>query len=92
LLEKIILSRISSEVSGRGSLRVNQFGFRPKHSSFLQLAHLVEREIRNFGMKRLTGAIFPDMAKAFDTVSVGGLIFVLTVLNIPSWVGKLMSS
>jgi len=36
----------------------------------LHLAHLVERIIRNFGEKRLTGAVFLDVAKAFDTVRI----------------------
>jgi hypothetical protein len=49
LFEKILLSRILSEVSGRGLLRDEQFGFRPKHSSSLQLVRLVERVTRNFG-------------------------------------------
>ena len=68
LFEKILLSRILFEVSGRGLLRHEQFGFRPKHSTALQLARLVERVSRNFDEKRLTGAVFLDVAKAFDTV------------------------
>jgi hypothetical protein len=47
---------------------------------------------RNFGEKRLTGAIFLDVAKAFDTVLVGGLLFKLTVLNFPSYLIKIISS
>jgi hypothetical protein len=31
------------------------------------MARLVERITRNFGEKRLTGAVFLDVAKAFDT-------------------------
>jgi hypothetical protein len=42
VFEKILLSRILSEVSRRGLLRDEQFGFRHKHSSSLQLALLVE--------------------------------------------------
>jgi hypothetical protein len=38
LLEKILLARILKEVSERGLLRDEQFGFRPKHSTSLQLA------------------------------------------------------
>jgi hypothetical protein len=34
----------------------------------LQLARLFERIIRNFSEERLTGAVFLDLAKAFDTV------------------------
>jgi hypothetical protein len=40
----------------------------------MQLARLVEKITRNFGEKRLTGAVFLDVAKAFDTVWVNGLL------------------
>jgi hypothetical protein len=46
---------------------------------------------RNFGEKRLTGAIFLDVAKAFDTVWVDGLLFKLTTLNFPSYLVKIIS-
>jgi hypothetical protein len=84
VFEKILLSRILSEVSGRGLLRDEQFGFRPKHSTSLQLAHFVERVSRNFGEKRLTGAVFLDVAKAFDIVCVDDLAYKLKALNFPS--------
>jgi hypothetical protein len=45
-------------------MRDEQFGFRPKHSTSLQLARLVERITRNFDEKRLTGTLFLDVAKA----------------------------
>jgi hypothetical protein len=66
LFEKILLARILHEVNVRGLIRDEQFGFRPKHSTSLQLACLVDRITRNFGEKRLTGAVFLDVAKAFD--------------------------
>jgi hypothetical protein len=47
---------------------------------------------RNFGEKRLTGAIFLDVAKAFDTVSVDGLLFKLTAVNFPYYNVKIMPS
>jgi hypothetical protein len=58
----------------------------------LQLAHLVERVNRNFDERRLTGAVFLDVAKAFDTVWVKGLLYKLTVLNFPSYLVKTISS
>jgi hypothetical protein len=58
VFEKILLSRILSEVSGHGLLRDEQFGFVPKHSTSLQLACFVERVFRNIGEKRLTGFVF----------------------------------
>ena len=74
LFEKILLARILHEVSERGLMRDEHFGFRPRHSTSLQLARLVERITRNFGEKRLTGAVFLDVDKAFDTVWIDGLL------------------
>jgi hypothetical protein len=89
---KILLSRILYDVSGRGLLHDEQFGFRPKHSTTLQLARLVQRVSRNFGEKRLTGAVFLDVNKAFDTVWVAGFIYKLTNLNFHSNLVKVISS
>jgi hypothetical protein len=68
LSEKILLARILHVVIERGLMRNEHFGFRPRHSTSVQLARLVERITRNFGEKRLTGAVFLDENKAFDTV------------------------
>jgi hypothetical protein len=66
--ENILLARILHEVNVGRLMRDEQFRSRHRHSTSLQLARLVERITRNFGEKRLTGAIFLDVAKAFDTV------------------------
>jgi hypothetical protein len=58
----------------------------------LQLARLVERVSRNLGEKRLTGAVFLDVAKAFDTVWVDGLAYKLMALNFPSYLVKTIQS
>jgi hypothetical protein len=58
----------------------------------LQLARLVERITRNFGEKRLTGTVFLDVAKAFDTVWIDGLLYKLTLLNFPSYIVHTISS
>jgi len=92
LFEKILLTRIQFEVSGCGLMRDKQFGFRPKHSTFLQLACLVERITRSFGGKRLTGVVFLNMAKVFDTVWINGLLYKLTILNFPSYLVHTISS
>jgi len=91
LFEKILLSRILYEVSGRGLLRDEQFGLRPKHSTAVPLAHLVARVSRNFDENRLTGAVFLDEAKAFDVVWVDGVLYKLTILNFPSYIVKTIS-
>jgi hypothetical protein len=92
LFEKILLARILREVNERGLMRDEQFGFRPRHSTSLQLARLVERITRNFGERRLTGAVFLDVAKAFDTVWIDRLRYKLTLLNFPSYVVHTISS
>jgi hypothetical protein len=49
------------------------------------VARLFEILIRNFGEKRLTGALFLDGAKDFDTVWIHGLLYKLTFLNFPPY-------
>jgi hypothetical protein len=58
----------------------------------LQLARIVERITRNFGKKRLTGAVFLDVAKAFDTAWIYGLLYKLTLPNFPSYIVHKISS
>jgi hypothetical protein len=53
LFEKILLTTVLREVNELGLLRDEQFGFRPKHSTTLQLARLVERVNRNFNERRV---------------------------------------
>jgi hypothetical protein len=72
-------------------LRDEQFGFRPRHNTALQLGRLVERVNRNFDERRMTGEVFLDVAKAFDTVWVKGLLYKLTILNFPSYLMKTLS-
>jgi hypothetical protein len=86
LFEKTMLSRILHKVSDE------QFGFRPKHSTALQLTRLVERVSRNFDDKRLTCAVFLDVSKAFDTVWVDGILYKITILNFLSYLVNTISS
>jgi retron-type reverse transcriptase len=51
----------------------------------------VEKINRNFE-RRLTGAVFLDVTKAFDTVWIEVLLYKLTVLNFPSYLVKTISS
>jgi hypothetical protein len=73
-------------------MRDEKFGFLPRHSTSLQLARLVERITRNFGEKRLTGAVFHAVTKAFETVWIDGLLYKLTILNVPSYLVHTISS
>jgi hypothetical protein len=66
-------------------MRDEQFGFRPKHSTSLQLARLIEIITRNFGEKRITGAVFLDVPKAVDNVWIDGILYKITLLNFQSY-------
>ena len=92
LLENILLARILHELRVRGLMRDEQFGFRPRHSMSRQLARLVKRITRNFCEKRLTGAVFLYVAKAFNTIWIDGLLYKLTRLNFPSYIDRTISS
>ena len=92
LFEKILLARILHVVNEHGLMRDEQFGFRHRHSTSLQLARLVEIITSNFGEKRLTGTVFLDVAKVFDTVWNDGLLYKLTLLNFPSYIVHTISS
>jgi hypothetical protein len=56
------------------------------------LVRLVERITRNFGEKKLTSAVFLDVAKALDTVWIDYLLYNLTILNFPSYFVHTISS
>ena len=62
--------------------------FRQGISTTLQLARLVETITRNFGERRLAGAVFLDVAKA----TIEGLLYKLTILNFPSYLVHLIAS
>jgi hypothetical protein len=88
LFEKVLVTRVLREVNKRGLLRDE---FRPRHRTPLQLTCLVERVNINFDDSRLTGNVFLDVAKAFDTVKVEGLLYKFTILNFPSYLVKTLS-
>jgi len=92
LFEKILLARILHVINERGLMRDEQFGFNPTHSTSLQLAPLVERITRNLGEKRLTGVVILDVARAFDTVRIDGLLNKLTLLYLLSCIVHTISS
>jgi hypothetical protein len=81
IFEKLILDRLSSHISS--SIKAEQFGFRPMHSTVHQLTRLTEHVSMNFNMKRSTGMVLLDIEKAFDTVWHDGLIHKLISINVP---------
>ena len=83
LSEKIIKSRIDEHINNNKIITEEQFGFRNNHSTVDQLARMVNNITANFNDKKHTGAIFLDLAKAFDNVWHSGLIYKMIKLNFP---------
>ncbi|GBP42837.1 RNA-directed DNA polymerase from mobile element jockey [Eumeta japonica] len=64
--EKILKTRLSDHLLGKGLIIDEQFGFRPAHSCPQQVLRLVEYVSEGFETERSTVAVFFDVAKAFD--------------------------
>lgn len=85
IYEKLLLSRLKTVVTTKNLLMEEQFGFRAKHSCVQQVHRLTEHVLVGFHRKRPrgTGALFFDVAKAFDRVWHGGLLYKLYQLGVP---------
>ncbi|GBP22781.1 Probable RNA-directed DNA polymerase from transposon BS [Eumeta japonica] len=68
LFEKILKTRLSDHLLGKGLIIDEQFGFRPAHSCPQQVLRLVKYVSEGFETERSTVAVFFDVAKAFDRV------------------------
>ncbi|GBN66006.1 RNA-directed DNA polymerase from mobile element jockey [Araneus ventricosus] len=90
LTEAIILKRLTSITEEK--LVPFQFGFRKKLSTTDQLLRMTEIIRDNLENGRDTGAVFIDIAKAFDRVWLEGLIYKMLVMSIPDGLIKLMNS
>ncbi|GBM54979.1 putative RNA-directed DNA polymerase from transposon BS [Araneus ventricosus] len=90
IAEAIILNRIEDTIDDQ--LIPYQFGFRRNLSTVQQLLRLTEfvREGMDEGWD--TGALFLDIAKAFDRVWTDGLLYKLIKLRIPGSIVRLMAT
>ncbi|GBP58500.1 Probable RNA-directed DNA polymerase from transposon BS [Eumeta japonica] len=68
LFDKILKTRLSDHLLGKGLIIDEQFGFRPAHSCPQQVLRLVEYVSEGLETERSTVAIFFDVAKAFNRV------------------------
>ncbi|GBP13012.1 RNA-directed DNA polymerase from mobile element jockey [Eumeta japonica] len=82
LFEKILKTRLSDHLLGKGLIIDEQFGFRPAHSCSQQILRLVEYVSEGFKTKHNTVAVFFDVAKAFDR-QIDSLLLDMSVLTRP---------
>ena len=67
--ERLIHSRLYQYVAANNILSTHQSGFRPKHSTVTTLLDVQEYVLNNTQKGLLTGVVFLDLKKAFDTVN-----------------------
>ncbi|ENN82612.1 hypothetical protein YQE_01017, partial [Dendroctonus ponderosae] len=73
--ERAILRRLKEETSEPDFLPPEQFGFRGKHSTELQLLWIVGRYTKEINQYRTTRILTLDVERAFDRVWRDGLIY-----------------
>ncbi|MBL2440209.1 reverse transcriptase family protein, partial [Klebsiella pneumoniae] len=85
LYERLLYKRLRDFVSSKGILIDEQFGFRTNHSCVQQVHRLTEHILVGLNRPKplYTGALFFDVAKAFDKVWHNGLIFKLFNMGVP---------
>ena len=69
VLEQDVHRQLSNYLEKHYLLKSNQFGFRPRRSTELACNLLVDDMRKNIDNGLLTGVIYLDLNKAFDTVS-----------------------
>lgn len=69
ILEKIMYTRIFNFISKHNILSPNQFGFRPKRSTYMATNELYCKIAQNLDNNLHTVGIFLDLSKAFDTIN-----------------------
>ena len=81
ILKKAAHRQIYNYLVRENILTPKQFGFHPKLSTRIALAHFTDTVLENMDKGRITGAIFLDSSKAFDTVSHDRLIYKLDYIG-----------
>lgn len=90
--ETIILERIKDVAQENNALPHEQFGFRPGHSTELQVARLVEFITEGMTRKQSSSMVCLDISKAFDKVWHNGLVYKLRRLNFSTKMIQLIQS
>jgi hypothetical protein len=82
ILERVIHSQLSTYLSTNKLLTTSQFGFRLNSSTVNATAKFTDNVLKSMDDGKVTGAIFLDLAKAFDTVNHTILLRKLSLLGL----------
>ena len=74
ILEKLVFSSIYSHISSKNLLSERQSGYRPHHSTEIQLTYLTHNIYKNLDEGRDVTAVYLDISKYFDKIWHDGLL------------------
>ncbi|XP_072014831.1 uncharacterized protein [Amphiura filiformis] len=69
ILERAVHTQVYEYLQHNGLLTTPQSGFRPKHSTLTAITDVTDYIFNNMDKGEVTGAVFLDLKKAFNTVS-----------------------
>ena len=82
IMERVIHQQVHFHLNQHNLLSEAQFGFRKNHSTCTCILKLLDDIYSNMEMGKLTGVVFLDLKKAFDTVDHNIMINKLNKFNI----------
>ena len=74
VLERFVHTHFSAFLELNNLITITQSGFRKLHSTMTALLHVTERWLQNIDKGLVTGVVFIDLRKAFDTVNTDVLL------------------
>ena len=69
ILERSVFNQIYKFLNDNSLLSKHQSGFRPKHSTLTTLIHMCDTLYENMDNGQLSGVVFLDIRKAFDSIN-----------------------
>ena len=92
VIERIAFDHIFSFLAKENLLHILQSGFRKHHSTLTALIHMIDTIYKDMDENKLTGALFLDLRKAFDTVDHRILLSKLQMFNPNKFMFQWLSS
>ena len=87
VLERIVQPRIMNWVYQSRILSSYQSGFRAQHQTADHITRLIQEGLETINQNKFMGALFVDLASAFDKVWHNGLLYKLHQYKIPNYLG-----
>lgn len=92
ILERVILSRITSHLEEHRIVPLQQFGFKRGHSTIHQLVRLTNDIKDSFTRRQSAGMVLLDVEKAYDSVWQNAILHKMKLADFPQYILKLLYS